>query len=81
MRSPQDNPTIGIVLCKTQDNTVVEYALRDVNKPIGVSTYQLRDALPESLKGNLPTIEELETQLNVLTVELEEGVDMENTTN
>jgi hypothetical protein len=68
-------------LCKTQDNTVVEYALRDVNKPIGVSTYQLRDALPESLKGNLPTIEELETQLNVLTVELEEDVDMENTTN
>jgi predicted nuclease of restriction endonuclease-like (RecB) superfamily len=81
MRSSQDNPTIGIVLCKTQDNTIVEYALRDVNKPIGVSTYQLRDALPESLKGNLPTIEELETQLNVLTVELEEGVDMENTTN
>lgn len=81
MRSPQDNPTIGIVLCKTQDNTIVEYALRDANKPIGVSTYQLRDALPESLKGNLPTIEELETQLNVLTVELEEGVDVENTTN
>jgi hypothetical protein len=68
MRSSQDNPTIGIVLCKTQDNTIVEYALRDVNKPIGVSTYQLRDALPESLKGNLPTIEELETQLNVLSL-------------
>ena len=81
MRNPQDNPTIGIVLCKTQDNTIVEYALRDVNKPIGVSTYQLRDALPESLKGNLPTIEELETQLNVLTVELEEGIDMGNMTN
>ncbi len=81
MRNPQDNPTIGIVLCKTQDNTIVEYALRDVNKPIGVSTYQLRDALPESLKGNLPTIEELETQLNVLTVELEEGIDMGNITN
>ena len=81
MRNPQDNPTIGIVLCKTQDNTIVEYALRDVNKPIGVSTYQLRDALPESLKGNLPTIAELETQLNVLTVELEEDVDANNLTN
>jgi predicted nuclease of restriction endonuclease-like (RecB) superfamily len=81
MRSPEDNPTIGIVLCKTQDSTIVEYALRDVNKPIGVSTFQLRDALPESLKGNLPTIQELETQLNVLSVELEEGVDMENTAN
>ena len=81
MRNPQDNPTIGIVLCKTQNNTIVEYALRDVNKPIGVSTYQLRDALPESLKGNLPTIAELETQLNVLTVELEEDVDANNLTN
>ena len=81
MRNPQDNPTIGIVLCKTQDNTIIEYALRDVNKPIGVSTYQLRDALPESLKGNLPTIAELETQLNVLTVELEEDVDANNLTN
>lgn len=70
MRGSQDNPTIGIVLCKTKDRTIAEYALRDVNKPIGVSTYQLRDALPETLKGNLPTIEELETQLNVLSVEL-----------
>jgi len=77
MRNPQDNPTIGLVLCKTQDRTIVEYALRDVNKPIGVSTYQLRDALPESLKGNLPTIKELATQLNVLTVELEEGVEVD----
>ena len=78
MRSSEDNPTIGIVLCKTQDRTIVEYALRDVNKPIGVSTYQLQDALPEMLKGNLPTIEELETQLNILTVELEEGVDVKD---
>jgi len=81
MRSPQDNPTIGIVLCKTQDRTIVEYALRDMNKPIGVSTYQLQDVLPESLKGNLPTIAELETQLNVLTVELEEGVSTCKSTN
>jgi predicted nuclease of restriction endonuclease-like (RecB) superfamily len=77
LRSPIDNPTIGIVLCKTQDHTVVEYALRDVNKPIGISTYQLKNALPESLKGNLPTIAELETQLNILLVEVEEGRDVE----
>lgn len=70
LRSPVDNPTIGIILCKTQDHTVVEYALRDVNKPIGISTYQLKNALPESLKGSLPTIEELETQLNILSVEI-----------
>jgi predicted nuclease of restriction endonuclease-like (RecB) superfamily len=77
LRSSVDNPTIGIVLCKTQDHTVVEYALRDVNKPIGISTYQLKNALPESLKGSLPTIEELETQLNILAVEVEEGRDVE----
>ena len=72
LRSPVDNPTIGIILCKTQDHTVVEYALRDVNKPIGISTFQLKNALPESLKGNLPTIAELESQLNLLAVDLEE---------
>ena len=77
MRSPHDQPTIGIILCKTQDRTIVEYALRDMNKPIGVSTYQLQDALPETLKGNLPTIEELETQLNGLSVELEDGINVE----
>lgn len=80
LRSPQDNPTIGIVLCKTQDRTIVEYALRDMNKPIGVSTYQLQDALPAALKGNLPTIEELETQLNVVSVELDEGINVQNAT-
>jgi predicted nuclease of restriction endonuclease-like (RecB) superfamily len=72
LRSPIDNPTIGIILCKTQDQTVVEYALRDVNKPIGISTYQLKHFLPEPLKGNLPTIEELETQLNTLSIEVED---------
>jgi predicted nuclease of restriction endonuclease-like (RecB) superfamily len=73
LRSPIDNPTIGIILCKTQDNTVVEYALRDVNKPIGISTFQLKNALPESLKGNLPTIAELESQLNLLAIDVEDG--------
>jgi predicted nuclease of restriction endonuclease-like (RecB) superfamily len=77
LRSSQDNPTIGIILCKTQDKTIVEYALRDVNKPIGVSTYLLRDALPESLQGELPTIEELEMQLNILNVEIEDGISVE----
>jgi predicted nuclease of restriction endonuclease-like (RecB) superfamily len=75
LRGPSDQPTIGIVLCKTQNHTVVEYALRDLNKPIGISTYQLKDSLPEPLKGNLPTIEELETQLNVLSVEVREEME------
>ncbi|MCY7286164.1 MAG: PDDEXK nuclease domain-containing protein [Cyanobacteria bacterium CAN_BIN43] len=66
LKSPEDNPSIGIILCKTQDHTIVEYALRDMNKPIGVSTYQLRDALPDKLKGSLPTIEQLEIELQAL---------------
>jgi hypothetical protein len=45
---------------------LVEYALRDLNKPIGVSTYQLTQALPEQLQGNLPTIEQLEAELNAI---------------
>ncbi|MCU0568297.1 MAG: PDDEXK nuclease domain-containing protein [Oculatellaceae cyanobacterium Prado106] len=72
MKGSGDNPTIGIILCKTKDQTIVEYALRDVKKPIGISTYQLKDALPEQLQGSLPTIEELELQLNTLTLEADD---------
>lgn len=64
LRHSEDQPTIGIILCKTKNRTIVEYALRDMNKPIGVSTYQLRDALPEKLKENLPTVEQLEAELD-----------------
>lgn len=70
LKSPEDNPTIGIILCKTKNKTTVEYALRDIQKPIGVSTYQLQDALPEKLQGNLPTIEQLEMELNTISVDV-----------
>ena len=73
LKTAVDQPTIGIILCKTKDKTTVEYALQPVQAPIGVATYRLRDALPESLQGNLPTIAELETQLNVLTVAAEKA--------
>jgi len=63
LRHRDDNPTIGIILCKGKKKTAAEYALRDVNKPIGVSTYQLRNSLPESLRGSLPTPEQLEMEL------------------
>ena len=63
-----DIPTIrralGSILCKTRDRFVAEYALRDVSKPIGISEYQLAAALPEKLKGTLPTIEEIESELS-----------------
>jgi predicted nuclease of restriction endonuclease-like (RecB) superfamily len=74
LRTGVDQPTIGIILCKTKDKTTVEYALQPVQAPIGVATYRLRDVLPEPLQGNLPSIEELETQLNVLTVEAKKEV-------
>jgi hypothetical protein len=64
LRHEQDQPTIGLILCKTKNKLVAEYALRGMTKPIGVSEMQLSDALPENLKGSLPTIEELEAELN-----------------
>ena len=58
-----DNPTIGLLLCKTNNRVIAEYALRDVNKPIGVAEYQLVQALPAQLEANLPSIERLEAEL------------------
>ncbi len=63
LRGEQDQPSIGLILCRAKNRIVVEYALRDMSKPIGVSAYQLTQALPESLKGSLPTIDELEAEL------------------
>jgi len=64
MRSKGDDPTIGILLCKGRDKTVVEYALSDVRKPIGVSEYQLTRALPEELRSSLPSLEAIEAELS-----------------
>ena len=63
LRKIGDQPTIGILLCKSKDKLVAEYALSDVHKPIGVSEYQLTQCLPEDLKSSLPTVEEIETEL------------------
>ncbi len=62
LRHPDDKPSIGILLCKNKNNILAEYALRDVNKPIGVSEYTLTQAIPEDIKTNLPTIDELEEE-------------------
>lgn len=69
LRHPDDQPTIGIILCRDKNKTVVEYSLREINRPIGVSTYQLQDHLPEQLQGSLPTIEELQMELNTAIAE------------
>lgn len=59
-----DNQTIGLLLCQNKDRIMAEYALRDVNKPIGVSDYELAEALPKDIKSSLPSIEELENKLS-----------------
>ncbi len=63
IKAPDDKPTIGLLLCKTQNRLVAEYALSGIDKPIGVAEYQLVRALPEPLDTSLPTIEEIEAEL------------------
>lgn len=65
-KMPEDNPTIGLLLCKSRNKFEAEYALKGIEKPIGISEYQLTKAIPESLKTNLPTIAEIEAELNEL---------------
>lgn len=62
LRREGDNPTIGLLLCKDKERLVAEYALKDINKPIAVADYLLTKAIPEDLKGALPTIEEIEDE-------------------
>ena len=64
LKNPSDNPSIGLILCKTKNNVLAEYALRDMTKPIGLAEYRLDEALPEYIKTELPTIEELEAELS-----------------
>ena len=63
LRNAGDQPSVGLILCRGENQTVIEYALRDLSKPIGVSAYELTKILPENLRGNLPTIEEIEAEL------------------
>lgn len=64
LRHPQDNPTIGILLCESRSKIIAEYALKQISAPIGVSEYTLSRALPKEFKSSLPTIEEIEASLN-----------------
>lgn len=64
LKGNQHKPTIGILLCKTPNETVVKYSLQGIDSPIGVSEYQLAQALPKELRGELPSMEELEAELD-----------------
>lgn len=63
VKADQDNPTIGLLLCKSKNKVVAEYALRDKAQPIGVAEYQLIESLPEELQTSLPSIEQIEREL------------------
>src|SRR4030043_936527 len=63
---PDENPSIGIILCKEKSRTIVEYALKDTKKPIGVSTYRLTNKLPRKLKKYLPSPEEMIERIKYL---------------
>ena len=72
VRLPDEEPSIGIILCKEKSRTFVEYALRDSNKPIGVSTYKLSNKLPKELKKYFPSPEEMSKRIEGLSGNLED---------
>jgi len=63
LRGERDAPTIGLLLCKSKDKLVAEYAVSDMSKPLGLATYELSHTLPANLQGQLPSIEALEKEL------------------
>lgn len=72
LRTGLDSPTLGLLLCESRGESIVEYALRDVAKPIGVSTYRVTRQLPEPLRDEIPSIEDLQGVVEKLRLELHE---------
>ncbi|HEV2645616.1 MAG TPA: PDDEXK nuclease domain-containing protein [Acidobacteriaceae bacterium] len=75
LRTSSDAPTLGLLLCESRGESIVEYSLRDVAKPIGVSTYRVTRQLPEPLRDEVPSIEDLQGIVEKLRVDLKEGHD------
>lgn len=75
LRHPDDQPTIGIVLCRSRKQAIVHYALRGMTQPIGVSTYELGHQLPEAIQENLPSVEQLQVELDSVAAEFESSSD------
>lgn len=71
VKKPHEQPSIGIIICQSKQRTVVEFALRDVNKPIGVATYTLTDTLPAELRPFFPSNEELVRRLDAVAAALQ----------
>ena len=74
VKDKDDNATIGLLLCKGKDNFTAEYALKDINKPIGVSEYKLLEDMPEYLQSQLPRAEDIELHIKDVE-EIEEQED------
>ena len=62
VKQKDDQPTIGILLCRDKNNIEAEFALRDINKPMGVSEFRFTEILPKKFKSSLPTVEEIENE-------------------
>ena len=62
----KDNPTIGLLICKSKDNTLAQYALESSSQPLGISEYELQKIYPAKLEGTIPTVEEFEKGLNII---------------
>jgi len=75
LRTTQDAPTLGLLLCESRGKSIVEYALRDIAKPIGVSTYRVTRQLPEPLRNEVPSIEDLQGIVEKLRGDLTDGHD------
>lgn len=69
-RKPHENPSVGIIICKSKSRTVVEFALQDLNKPIGVATYTLTDTLPKELAAFFPSREAFVERIEGITENL-----------
>ena len=67
----KDNPTIGLLICRSKDNTQAQYALESSSQPIGISEYDLEQFYPEKVEGTIPTIEEIEAKLSEMNLEQE----------
>lgn len=65
LKRPEDQPSIGLLLCKSKNDLVAEYSLKDMSKPIGVSEYQMTSSLPAELEKELPSVEDLQTHIKV----------------
>jgi len=72
MRNELDAPTIGIILCRSKDKTIVEYALQGTQQPIGVSTFQTQGELPPDIQSSLPTVKQFELELSIAIEEIED---------